>query len=1755
MGMWDEIFSLGTRSATKKRRSEPREKARKFTIEPSVARKLAKEPSAWDAALGEVGAFFKPAGVFGKNLADAVLDPAGSMRGETDGLTDFLKHARTFQDAEPRPGYLNERRANPFDAALQSETEDRLRLPSVDPAIEAFGRVRRGADRIADKTAMGYLPPVQAVRAALHPVDTWNRIFNGTNPGDGDRDAVWGSRTQELWNESIQPDVDRVSEMNRYKPIVSKLAEGTPAAQYFDENSADVFSAAQDAGFSGGDAIIASLLNPLEWLGAESNVSRAAKLAKAGPLRQAVNAAGSFMDPIQKTFDAAGGAARGFAKAVDWRLPGAKTASQSLDVEEAARRAGVKPEEMAHSMDWQAQQAAKQATHEAPPTRNEIDELLAEWMPEPVGEATATRIADLADEGIPYQEGVSHPDHWAGRIPDAYEAPAPFPREAPVAFDAPASQVEPPPIPKAEEIPFEYDAGVSPERYSPEADDLIKSLLDETLPADAAAPRSPGQIEEAALFDEAMRAADIQESVADLERFNAAKAATSEARVASALADATPGAIAAPSNDDLFREVLFGDTELPRMTGSLEDALRTADPGAASPVPNPPIDPLLAFGEPSRDAIDAALRATNGGGTVGQEASQAAALGRGSNGVMGVEAGPGVAGPVQNGTASMPVPGSSAVELVDDIAPPGAAASPRTLSGGLKLHSNPIGVWLEAGWNSMKDSGFIGRSMSALQSKIDNASGAFVEASPALRAARDGMKRIFSPNYGAVAAEEGARIAQFGMQRDAIIRTANDVVYEALKGGTETERKLLQQFMNGSLTAKNAMAAGLSPEKIQVGNIVRDLMDVAGAQKIATSLGLEREFLTQASMEEKHLYKQLYETFDGRQTNISRSGKGAKYPQESINLRRDQVLEAAKGVHSDEFILKAQNLIDGAMKRMEAQGFVKDGRVLDMGLDFGAYLANFGKYEPRLYKLMEYGVDISSPTAALDFVAAVEARENVAHEVLNGMREAQGLPPVPAPKIPDDLRRFLLTHQVGEGGWSAGVADEAARFLKRKDLSQEMRDILGPMVNPAYTYMKGVQHVHLAENLQKLRRWAASHAPLVSRHGETVEQFMARTGVKESDIAFDMAANPQYAAQLGALQGRFIHRDMADLLAVSGGIPHMHGASGIEHFKSLSRSALTLSKVILNPASHVRQFFQNATHVWNTLGWDALRGMYSSMADLKNKSRDYLEARNAGIFSSGHDPSFYEKVDLDKYPEYNFGGVEHSLAKIARSSQFYAAIGQQALNAWKATRGAASKVQSVAGDAFSWSDDLAKLAVFKHYRKQGLGVIDAAEKAKKNIYTGTGISRYDRAMGMMPISATFYDRGARLGAPSRAALNTVEGATALFGNPFFGVTRFLYENFYKNMAGVSADKWMPMTDPARAMRSYSALMLAYGIGELGKQHSGVEAEEESKRRPNYMRPLLPGNALIPPQMAQLVAGDGQSAWIDHSTMTPWGQATQGRWNPKKDKMSSFGDNLVDAFVPFGGLSSKMTGDGDGLPMNPMVKPLIELFAYNRDSFSDREIVPNSKDASLLRQGRAVTGHLVRSYLPPWAPNPAGLLAALEALPRNPMDAGEWGETFHAAVQGLAEDSGHQASKLISGAWNSMSDVAKRDAAQRIREAAYIQDYRGRNQHIVRALLDIFPVLGGSRIEVRANNEVAESVKLAKQRSVADMKSEFAQRTRNMRGKRLEEEKRQYNKSRQEILDGKPSLRWFEAPPDAIINAVNGIDAAIRKMGTQKGIEA
>ena len=713
MGLWDEVVGIATRAGAKKK-TQQSSKQGALSASPAMLKKSAKQPGLWDNVVSEASSFFKPAGVLYKNVQDL------AHGGDTDSFQKSLAHSREIPTWQKIAG-----------AAMQPFNPVGSALLGADPLDNQVGNYVRALPDKAIPTAaaavnkfhvpdaLQWNPLGRVQEALLHPIDTYRKVdafARGVNPGDGDMQANMGSRGQEIWG-NLQADVARVEDMNRQKPYVQRGVEAATSglasvlpkqagervksvAQYFDPNSEDVSTAYEKAGYDPMTAMAGALSNLLEWLGAESGGELATKLKDAGKLRKVVNAAGKLMDPTQMALDAAG---KGVSKVagIDWKLPGGK--KSPLPPEEMARRAGVDPAELkaySEALDAPLATSAKEAAHSSQPS-----DLWSEIMRDDAGDATRARIAGLIDETDP-----DYLNRIARSVPDAN-----------------ARTLEPTPAPIQELPTPKFEGDYVPNDYDPRFTSDFGPI-----PREVPAPAR----DDAFLLDQAQQAADIHEAGLDFQRQHKIYANAKEAQLGRKLNELTPSILPQFSVEDALRWL---DEPVSRADGSLEEALRAQDPGAAMPRYTHPPASLEALGEPSREAIDAALntpktwgdlllnegdmgararqvaptlpvprtemdsllaaytpsalpsnvtedalRWLDGGGNV--EAPQA--LPRGAGRVAPEQARPGLVEPLPEAVTGARSP---AMELVDNVAAPGMGQKPqRTLAGGLKLYSNPL---------------------------------------------------------------------------------------------------------------------------------------------------------------------------------------------------------------------------------------------------------------------------------------------------------------------------------------------------------------------------------------------------------------------------------------------------------------------------------------------------------------------------------------------------------------------------------------------------------------------------------------------------------------------------------------------------------------------------------------------------------------------------------------------------------------------------------------------------------------------------------------------------------------------------------------------------------------------------------------------------------------------------------------------------------------------------------------------------------
>lgn len=226
-----------------------------------------------------------------------------------------------------------------------------------------------------------------------------------------------------------------------------------------------------------------------------------------------------------------------------------------------------------------------------------------------------------------------------------------------------------------------------------------------------------------------------------------------------------------------------------------------------------------------------------------------------------------------------------------------------------------------------------------------------------------------------------------------------------------------------------------------------------------------------------------------------------------------------------------------------------------------------------------------------------------------------------------------------------------------------------------------------------------------------------------------------------------------------------------------------------------------------------------------------------------------------------------------------------------------------------------------------------------------------------------------------------------------------------------------------------------------------------------------------------------------------------------------------------------------IPWSPLIQPIAEAMS-NKDSFKEdigaRPEIYNDLDttSSKLRKSAA---HVWRTWLPPWAPNLAGgLVDAIRA------DGGRDGhvdakERMRAFMQGVAMDSGHTASKLASGIYNSF-DFWWNEFHPDGQERLQVSDYMGREQYLVKAIADALAL----KITSTDMKQIEKRRQSARTKAIAGVKDYYQQqRSYTTNPTTIQRLRREEAEKTLRIKQGKPVPQWYdEAPADTWQNVEN-----------------
>lgn len=959
-------------------------------------------------------------------------------------------------------------------------------------------------------------------------------------------------------------------------------------------------------------------------------------------------------------------------------------------------------------------------------------------------------------------------------------------------------------------------------------------------------------------------------------------------------------------------------------------------------------------------------------------------------------------------------------------------------------------------------------------------------------------KSTFTTSQGIVPMEVGRAIEAMHQEADSFSRAVVDTFHSVSQGDLRPilgrdavhsvldapQKELLRKHMTGApqanglpITPKVLENAGIHPDFIDAARVVRALQDKATDELLSEQWNLPRDWFGKLQGEQRKMVQSLAES--------------ARKPM--IRASFDKGVQAKDAA----FYAEAKAIVDNAVDELEARGLLTDeGLPVDMLLPFGPALTNRGKYDPRSYTFFETGVPDGDIKAYLD------------------AKEAQlGKP------IAKELRDFIQVNY-GNRASSKAVFNEASRLKARKDIPLELKEILTEIQDPIYTFSKGIYQVNQLRNKLEFRRWAAAKENFVSRGGESLEEFIARTKHDATDIiALDEGNIGTIGTKVnfGALRGRFIHKDFADSLVLGHIIPTLGEGPG---FVGKGWDAITdrwkYWHTVANPSSHARQAQQNIGAIFDVAGFKGLSKLPDAWTEYFARGDRYAEARRAGLFQGKYIGELANFIDDAAWREMNkkglFGQFELAIEKIPAIGNFFA----DAINAARTKTGIAAE------ELWQASDDIARLALFNHFRSNGYEALEAAKLARSEVYLGaknTPLQNFLRGKGV--------SRGKFL--PSKTdRLGDV--ASAVFAAPFISASMHLSMMGMRSMLGVRAGHWMPGTDPMRAARSMGVMMGMQWMNEKVRAANGMSTQEEIEARPRHLFPLLPTFLNVPDTVMELIDDKGRRGYVNMAYMFALGNMAEGGFDAEAGRM-------YDIFSPKPGgmkLNVPMVGQ---IGLHPVLQTVAESLS-GKNFFLDSELYARSDDFSeRLRKG---TSHAWRQIFPVWAPNaltaPAALMDAIR------YDGGKDGKnSFREFVgqflQGIANDGGHLASKGASAIFNSF-DYWWEQNYGKFDEAMRVQDYSKREYYLAKFFLDAvgLKVDSTTKADMKRRDSAARRAAIASGNS--ELKKKLAKTSNPQTRRQLQ---RDFADMVKRVKKGKPEPRLYDQySSDTLWNVMQAI---------------
>ena len=297
---------------------------------------------------------------------------------------------------------------------------------------------------------------------------------------------------------------------------------------------------------------------------------------------------------------------------------------------------------------------------------------------------------------------------------------------------------------------------------------------------------------------------------------------------------------------------------------------------------------------------------------------------------------------------------------------------------------------------------------------------------------------------------------------------------------------------------------------------------------------------------------------------------------------------------------------------------------------------------------------------------------------------------------------------------------ERSRFLKREDIPEHVRMLMGEILEPGLPVAKGIAQI--------------GHDVGNARLFNTVAENPAWSG-KSLEVIREQGLNPADFVQmpetkkLGELSGQYVNKWIADDLNQI-----IRSRTEMEKISNALVGEWKFSKVILNPSTHARNMMSNTilSHLGG-LPMTRVDIFYKGLKELATKGEMFQEAKAAshGRLARGT----FARAEFDAYLDSwnnSSGGMMDRIASIRQSLR--AGKPSEAL---RQVRISQTKAGRKLGDLYQAEEQWFKMSKYIHNREKGMSPKESWADAEKWLFDYGEVSRLVEWSRKSPIGAPF----------------------------------------------------------------------------------------------------------------------------------------------------------------------------------------------------------------------------------------------------------------------------------------------------------------------------------------------------------------------------------------------------------------------------------